>query len=185
LATGQTKTTLHGHTSWVTAVVVTPDGRHAVSGSADHTLRVWDLESGKEIAAFTGVSDLSSCAIASDGRTIIAGESSGRLHFLRLVQVDETKPAAPEVKISPPLREMHSADKPKEDGRWRFWKKLWGRTTPTERAPDEKSLWHVCPEISRRRGRRERSRQWAPHNARNGLLCQGCLFFVQQLRIRQ
>ena len=128
LATGQTKTTLQGHT---TTVVLTPDGRHVVSGSADHTLRVWDLESGKEIAAFTGESDFSSCAVASDGRTIIAGESSGRLHFLRLVQADETKPAAAEVQISQPLREQQSSDKPKEGGRWRFWKKLWGRTTPT------------------------------------------------------
>ena len=128
--TGETKTTLQGHTSWVTAVVVTPDGRHVVSGSWDNTLRVWDLESGKELAAFTAESDLSSCAVASDGRTIVAGESLGRLHFLRLVQADETKPAAAEVKISLPLREQQPTDKPKEDGRWRFWKKLWGRTTP-------------------------------------------------------
>jgi WD40 repeat protein len=130
LVTGETKTTLQGHTSWVTAVVVTPDGRHVVSGSWDNTLRVWDLESGKELAAFTAESDLSSCAVASDGRTIVAGESLGRLHFLRLVQADETKPAAAEVKISLPLREQQSTDRPKEDGRWRFWKKLWGRTTP-------------------------------------------------------
>jgi hypothetical protein len=131
LVTGETKTTLQGHTSWVTAVIVTPDGRHVVSGSCDNTLRVWDLESGEVIVSFTGEDEISSCAVASDGRTIIAGESSGRLHFLRLVQADETKPAAAEVKISLPLREQQSTDRPKENGRWRFWKKLWGRTTPT------------------------------------------------------
>jgi len=130
LVTGETKTTLQGHTSWVTAVIVTPDGRHVVSGSCDNTLRVWDLESGEVIVSFTGEDEISSCAVASDGRTIIAGESSGRLHFLRLVQADETKPAAAEIKISLPLREQQSTDRPKEDGRWRFWKKLWGRTTP-------------------------------------------------------
>ena len=40
----------------VNAVAVTPDGRRAVSASSDQTLRVWDLESGKEIATFTGES---------------------------------------------------------------------------------------------------------------------------------
>ena len=66
--------TLKGHTDSVRAVAVTPDGRRAVSASSDRTLRLWDLESGKEIAAFTGESEIESCAVAPDGRTIIAGE---------------------------------------------------------------------------------------------------------------
>ena len=36
-----------GHTSSVRAMAVTPDGRHVVSGSLDHTLRVWDLATGE------------------------------------------------------------------------------------------------------------------------------------------
>ena len=90
---------LEGHTSSVRAVAVTPDGRHVVSGSADKTLRVWDLESGKELATFTGESEMHSCAVASDGRTIIAGDGSGRVHFLRLVEADETEPAIGDTKI--------------------------------------------------------------------------------------
>ena len=35
---------------------------------------------------------MSSCAFAPDGRTIVAGDESGRVHFLRLVEADETKP---------------------------------------------------------------------------------------------
>ena len=50
LESGQTIRTLEGHTCWVSAVAITPDGRRAVSGSEDRTLRLWDLESGKEIA---------------------------------------------------------------------------------------------------------------------------------------
>jgi WD40 repeat protein len=38
--------TLTGHTHSVNAVALTPDGRRAVSGSGDRTLKVWDLESG-------------------------------------------------------------------------------------------------------------------------------------------
>jgi hypothetical protein len=54
-------------------------------------LRVWDLESGKEIASFIGESEIDRFAIAPDEQTIIAGDRSGRVHFLRLVEADPTK----------------------------------------------------------------------------------------------
>ena len=40
-----------------------------------------------------------SCAVTSDGQTIVAGENSGRVHFLRLVEADPTKPAIGDIKI--------------------------------------------------------------------------------------
>jgi len=58
-----------------------------------------DLESGKEIATFTGEDDMGSCAIAPDGQTIIAGDASSRVHFLRLVEADETMLLPGEIKI--------------------------------------------------------------------------------------
>jgi hypothetical protein len=42
---------------------------------------------------------MGSCAVTSDGRTIIAGDDSGRMHFLRLVEADETKPSIGDSKI--------------------------------------------------------------------------------------
>jgi WD40 repeat protein len=54
LESGQTIRTLEGHTSDVSAVAVTPDGRRAVSSSYGGKLRLWDLESGENIATFTG-----------------------------------------------------------------------------------------------------------------------------------
>ena len=36
-----------------------PDGRRAVSASDDQTLKVWDLESGRELRTLTGHSGLS------------------------------------------------------------------------------------------------------------------------------
>ncbi|MEH1978728.1 MAG: hypothetical protein V7L27_05560 [Nostoc sp.] len=36
------------------------------------------------IATFTGEYPISCCAVAPDGVTIVAGDTSGRVHFLRL-----------------------------------------------------------------------------------------------------
>ncbi len=43
--------TLEGHIGSVRAVAVLPDGKRAVSGSDDNTLKVWDLEGGDVIHA--------------------------------------------------------------------------------------------------------------------------------------
>jgi WD40 repeat protein len=87
LESGQSLRTLTGHTDVVSAVALTPDGRRAVSASADHTLRVWDLESGECIAAYTAEGSITRCAVALDGRTIIATDRVGRGHFLWLEEV--------------------------------------------------------------------------------------------------
>jgi WD40 repeat protein len=81
---GETVRTLEGHTGSVSAVAVTPDGRFAVSASDDRTLKVWDLQTGKVVAGFSGDGPLLTCAISTDGTTIIAGDQLGRVHFLQL-----------------------------------------------------------------------------------------------------
>ena len=75
---------LVGHSERVTAVAVTPDGRRAVSASRDRTLKLWDLSHGKVVATFTADAKLLACAVGPDGRVIIAGDESGRVHFLSL-----------------------------------------------------------------------------------------------------
>jgi WD40 repeat protein len=102
METGQSLCTLEGNTNEVNAVAVAADGRRSASGSEDCTLRLWDLENGEEIATFTGESGMDSCAIAPDGRTIVAGESSGRVHFLRLVEADKTKSSIGDTKDPTP-----------------------------------------------------------------------------------
>jgi len=76
--------TFTGHSNSVNAVAVTPDSKQVISASDDNTLKVWNLETGEVIASFTGEYPLSCCAVAPDGVTIVAGEESGRVHFLRL-----------------------------------------------------------------------------------------------------
>ncbi|WP_155898225.1 WD40 repeat domain-containing protein [Allocoleopsis franciscana] len=73
-----------GHNDSVLAVAVTADGKRAISVSRDRTLKVWDLTSGNIVSSFKGDNIFSACAVAADGVTIVAGDSLGCLHFLRL-----------------------------------------------------------------------------------------------------
>ncbi|HNP59933.1 MAG TPA: hypothetical protein PKM72_03775 [Nitrospirales bacterium] len=46
------------------------------------------LVSRSAVATFTGESPIVCCAVSPDGRTIVIGESSGRVHVLRLEGID-------------------------------------------------------------------------------------------------
>ena len=89
LTTGKEQFTLKGRSNSVNIVAVTADGKRAISGSDDKTLKVWGLSSGNVIASFAGESSIASCAIAPDGVTIVAGDESGRVYFLRLEGMEE------------------------------------------------------------------------------------------------
>ncbi|MDT9199967.1 WD40 repeat domain-containing protein, partial [Limnospira sp. PMC 1042.18] len=84
LERGRELATLRGHSWSVNAVAIAPDGKRAVSASDDKTLKLWDLETGEVLATFTGEGAMESCAVAPDGVTVVAGDKSGRVHFLRL-----------------------------------------------------------------------------------------------------
>ena len=64
--------TLNGHSSSVNAVAVTADGKRAISGSDDNTLKVWDLTTGEEQFTLKGHSDsLNGVAITPNGKRVI------------------------------------------------------------------------------------------------------------------
>ena len=44
VSTGRCLRVLQGHTGSVTGVSLSADGRFALSGSSDHTVRVWELD---------------------------------------------------------------------------------------------------------------------------------------------
>ncbi|MFM2062445.1 MAG: hypothetical protein RLZZ507_2115 [Cyanobacteriota bacterium] len=71
------------HTNYINDVAISPNSKYAVSVSEDQSLKVWDLQTGEVVASFNGNTELTSCAISPDGLTILAGEKSGCIHFLR------------------------------------------------------------------------------------------------------
>ncbi len=64
---------LTGHKDWVNSVAVSPDGKWAVSGSQDKTVKIWDLETGECRATLEGHTDrVQSVAITPDGKRILS-----------------------------------------------------------------------------------------------------------------
>ena len=43
----------HLHTDWVTALVALPDNQHALSGSADNTVKLFNVDDGAVLRTFT------------------------------------------------------------------------------------------------------------------------------------
>ena len=72
--------TLEGHSASVDGVAVTPDGRRAVSASWDNTLKVWDLESGRELRTLEGHSGhVNGVAVTPDGRRAVSASEDNTL----------------------------------------------------------------------------------------------------------
>ena len=84
IKTGTELLTLTGHTDSVNAVAIAPDGLTAISASSDKTLKIWDLLTGEQVASFSGDAYFNCCAILPDGVSVVAGDLSGGVHFLRL-----------------------------------------------------------------------------------------------------
>ena len=66
--------TLYGHTDEVNAVSFSPDGTRIVTGSGDHTARVWDARTGTQILVLKGhTRGVTSAAFSPDGTRFVTG----------------------------------------------------------------------------------------------------------------
>jgi WD40 repeat protein len=64
---------------------VTPDGRYAISASKDRTLRIWDLERGRELDCSDDQGEaVWSVTVTPNGRRVISGALDGTLKVWQL-----------------------------------------------------------------------------------------------------
>lgn len=80
------RATLKGHPNAVTCLAFSPDSRTVASGSADGTIKLWDVAAGKEHATLTGHTDVvHSVAFSPDNRMVASGSYDGTIKLWELV----------------------------------------------------------------------------------------------------
>jgi WD40 repeat protein len=82
---GWENTKFIGHTDAVQSVCMSADGRFALSGSDDHTLKLWEVATGQCLRTFTGHTDkVESVCMSADGQFALSGSDD---HSLKLWEV--------------------------------------------------------------------------------------------------
>ena len=72
--------TFQGYSKAVYSVAFSPDGRYALSGSSDKTLKLWDVLSGQAVRTWKGhTSYVQSVAFSPDGRYALSGSDDKTL----------------------------------------------------------------------------------------------------------
>lgn len=79
VSTGKEIRHFDGHVDTVGSVAFSPDGRHALSGSWDHTIRLWDISTSKAEQTFSGHTEaVWSVAYSPDGKYVLSGSGTAR-----------------------------------------------------------------------------------------------------------
>jgi WD40 repeat protein len=74
--------TFVGHEHGVTALAVTADGRHVLSGSDDCTVRLWDLQTGRLLRSFVGhKDDVFAVSTSPDGHGALSASRDGTIRL--------------------------------------------------------------------------------------------------------
>jgi WD40 repeat protein/class 3 adenylate cyclase/GTPase SAR1 family protein len=81
------------HSSKVTCVLLSPSGKHIISSSIDNTIKIWDIEKGKEILTLNGHhghhQPVTSIDVSADGRYLISGSVDNAIRLLALKKGEE------------------------------------------------------------------------------------------------
>lgn len=78
LLTGKIANKFEGHTGRITSIALSTDGRYIVSGSVDTTARMWDTQTGRNVAVLHHKNPVLQVAIHPDAHKIVT--TDGRAH---------------------------------------------------------------------------------------------------------
>ena len=73
VATGKAIKSLVGHDSTIMQLAYSPDGKQLMSSSADQTIKIWQIASGKETYSFQEDAACLSSVFSHDGHRIASG----------------------------------------------------------------------------------------------------------------
>ncbi len=98
--TGDTLTGFYGspnlrHSGTITGAVFSPDGKTILSASFDHTLKLWDTATGREIKALRGhTRPVTSAAFSPDGKAILSASEDKTLKLWNTATGNEIRTLA-------------------------------------------------------------------------------------------
>ncbi len=84
--------TLAGHTGFVNTLAISSDGRYLISGSADDTIKIWEMATGEEIRTLEGHSSpINTLVLSGDGRTLASGASDSSIKLWEMATGEEIR----------------------------------------------------------------------------------------------
>jgi WD40 repeat protein/serine/threonine protein kinase len=79
---GRSAGTLEGHTSWISRLVFSRDGRWLYSAAGDQTIRIWEVQQRRPVATLRGSDDeVFGLALSPDGTTLASACRNGVIAF--------------------------------------------------------------------------------------------------------
>ncbi len=71
-----------GHSQKSEGVAFSPDGRHVATGSVDHTIKIWEVATGRELRTLAGhIGTVKAIAFSPDAQMLASGGNDGKIKF--------------------------------------------------------------------------------------------------------